>query len=395
MVIKVLKSILYLFLVLIAAVLLIAGTAWTLTFKHDIHESHSTPYLRDDVISIDAPQSAPVWEVLLMGDAGDATLVPWHKTLEMAAEMAAQKPDQTSVVMLGDNIYFFGYPNLDEGQTEYDQDQLELIDRLDAQLQVSKHSRAELFLVPGNHDWYAEQVDTQAEHVLSYAQRHGASVSFLPWVKGGQPLPEVIHRAGISIIFIDTQWLITADQAGFDQAMHRLEQLLARTHAEHPNNLILATGHHPIQTMGPHAQYYTSRGYAFFMELVGLFTESDQDTHNPPYRRLIAGLNEAFTVDAKVVYAAGHEHSLQVFEALSAAPPAKESSSRGTLKIGADYQLVSGAAHRNKVSGVGHNDNTLFAVATEGLMKLSIYSEGTTVEVISSDGKLLHRQWLR
>jgi hypothetical protein len=47
------------------------------------------------------------------------------------------------------------------------------------------------------------------------------------------------------------------------------------------------------------------------------------------------------------------------------------------------------------VSGVGHNDNTLFAVSAEGLMKLSIYSEGAAVEVISSNGDLLHRQWLK
>ena len=287
-------------------------------------------------------------------------------------------------------LHFFGYPNLDEEQTEYDPEQLESIDRLNAQLQISKHSGAELFLVPGNHDWYADQVDTQAQHVLAYAEEHGALVSFQPWVKDAIPLPAVAHRAGVSIVFMDTQWLITAEQAGFDQAMTHLKQLIANTIHEYPNNLILATGHHPIQTMGPHAQYYTGRGYAFFMALVGLFSESDQDTHNQPYKRLIAGLNDAFTVDANIIYAAGHEHSLQIFESLST-----ESLTAEASKIGADYQLVSGAAHQNKVSGVGHNDNTLFAVSAEGLMKLRIYSEGAAVEVISSNGDLLHRQWLK
>lgn len=400
MTIKVLKGFLYLLLALIAVVLSIVGTAWALTFQHEINQSHDTPYVRDDILSIDQPKSEALWEVLLLGDAGDSTLVPWHQTLAMASEMAAKRPGQTSVVMLGDNIYFFGYPNLDEEQTEYDQEQLELIDRLNAQLQVSKRSKAELFLVPGNHDWYAEQVDTQAEHVLTYARAQGAPVSFQPWVKDQQPLPEVVHRAGVSIIFLDTQWLITTDQIGFDLAMDRLEQILTSTLTQHPDNLILATGHHPIQTMGPHAQFYTNRSYAFFMELVGLFSEPDQDTHNPPYQRLITGLNDAFTVDANLIYAAGHEHSLQIFEALSPtfemeAALVAEPSAANALTLGADYQLVSGAAHHKKVSGVGHNDNTLFAVATEGFMKLSIYPEGTTVEVISSRGELLHRQWLR
>jgi hypothetical protein len=395
MMIKLLKGFLYLFLAWLIVILLIAGTAWALTFKHEINESHDTPYFRDDIAFIEEPTSELLWEVLLMGDAGDSTLVPWHSTLAMAADIAAEKPEQTSVVMLGDNIYFFGYPNLDEEQTEYDPEQLELIDRLNAQLQISKHSGAELFLVPGNHDWYADQVDTQAQHVLAYAEEHGALVSFQPWVKDAIPLPAVAHRAGVSIIFMDTQWLITAEQAGFDQAMTHLKQLIANTIREYPSNLILATGHHPIQTMGPHAQYYTGRGYAFFMALVGLFSESDQDTHNQPYKRLIAGLNDAFTVDANIIYAAGHEHSLQIFEALSTESLTAEPLTTEASKIGADYQLVSGAAHQNKVSGVGHNNNTLFAVSAEGLMKLRIYAEGAAVEVISSNGDLLHRQWLK
>ena len=150
-----------------------------------------------------------------------------------------------------------------------------------------------------------------------------------------------------------------------------------------------------MQTMGPHAQFYTDRSYAFLMELVGLFSEPDQDTHNPPYQRLITGLNDAFTVDANLIYAAGHEHSLQIFEGLSTASRRAKPATTAVQAIGPDYQLVSGAAHLSKVSGVGHNDNTLFAVSTEGLMKLSVYSEGATIEVISSTGDLLHRQWLK
>ena len=390
MIIRLMKGLLYLLLACLLVVLLIAGTAWALTFKQVIRDGHDTPYLRNDIVSIDEPTSELLWEVLLMGDAGDSTLLPWHGTLAMAADIAAERPEQTSVVMLGDNIYFFGYPNLEAEQTEYDPEQLELIDRLNAQLQISRRSGAELFLVPGNHDWYAEQVDTQAQHVSAYAKEHGALVSFRPWVKDAIPLPEVAHRTGVSIIFLDTQWLITAEQAGFDQTMAHLKRLIANTVRAYPNNLILATAHHPIQTMGPHAQFYTSRGYAFFMALVNLFSESDQDIHNEPYKRLIAGLNDALTVDANVIYAAGHDHSLQIFEASSV-----ESRTAPAGKLGPDFQLVSGAAHQNKLSGVGHNDNTLFAVSAEGLMKLSIYSEGAAVEVISSNGDLLHRQWLK
>jgi len=366
-----------LMLLLLAIVL---STIVYLLFKHDIQASHDTPYTRADVIQVEAPATEPRWRLLLLGDAGDSTLTPWHPTLALASELASIEPEKTSVVMLGDNIYLAGYPNLDEDETEFDEDQLELIDRLNAQLQISKRSGAELFLVPGNHDWYATQVDSQAEHVVRYAKKHQAKVQFMPWQKGTTPAPSAVHRDGVSIIFLDTQWLITTDQSGLDKGLAQLTQLISDIERDHPDNLMLVTGHHPLQTMGPHAEFYTSRGYALVMGLISLFVDMDQDITNPPYQRLITGLNKALSTSSKVIYAAGHEHSLQLFEGLNTGP---------------DYQIVSGAANDSKVSGVGHNEHSLFAVSQEGLTQLSLYPEGLLLEAIATEGgKVLHRQWL-
>jgi len=366
-----------LMLVLLAVVL---STIVYLLFKHEVQASHDTPYTRTDVTQVEAPTSEPRWRLLLLGDAGDSTLDPWHPTLALASKLASIKPENTSVVMLGDNIYMTGYPNLDEGETEFDEKQLAAIDRLNAQLQISKRSGAELFLVPGNHDWYASQVDSQAEHVALYAQQQQAKVQFLPWQQDAAPEPTAVHRDGVSLVFLDTQWLITTDQSGLDKGLAQLTQLLSDIERDHPDNLILVTGHHPLQTMGPHAEYYTSRGYAFVMGLISLFVDMDQDITNPPYMRFIDGLNKSLNTSSKVVYAAGHEHSLQLFEGLNTGP---------------NYQIVSGAANSSKVSGVGHNDHSLFAVSKEGLTQLSLYPEGLLLEAIATEGgQVLHRQWL-
>lgn len=377
---KIVKYFLYVLLTLLLAILLVAAVAGVYTLQHEIHESHDTPYVQADVEQAEKPEGEPLWQVLLLGDAGDSTLSPWHPTLALASELASESPENTTVIMLGDNIYMQGYPNLEQGETKFSTEQKLVIDRLNAQLLISERSGAELFLVPGNHDWYAEQVDSQAEHVARYAEEKKADVTFVPWEKGEVPLPKVEHRPGLSLVFVDSQWLISAEQADYEFVVAYLDKTLREIETQYPENLILVNAHHPVQTMGPHNQFYTSRGYAFVMELIDLFADMDQDTHNPPYQRLIRGLSEVFNSNSRIIYASGHEHSLQVFEGKTP---------------GLGYQLVSGAANQSKVSGVGHNDETQFAVSMEGLMQLSVYSQGVFLEVISTQSKeVIHQQWL-
>ena len=378
---KILKPLLYLLLAIVVVILIIAAIAGVRSAKYEIRANHETPYLHPDYSAVEKPKDAPLWQVFLLGDAGDSTLNPWHPTLALTAELASEMPNKTTVVMLGDNIYLAGFPNLDEGDTRYSPDQMLLIDTLDAQLQIAARSGAELFLVPGNHDWYAEQVDTQAEHVQGYAGRSGAKVALVPWAKGQVPSPEVVHRPGLSLVFLDSQWLIAADQTSFDDVIDELENKISEIETDYPNNTILVTAHHPLQTMGPHAQYYTSRVYAFVMELFQIFIDIDQDTHHMPYQKLINGLNDALEGNDKIIYAAGHEHSLQVFK---------------DKQHGPKFHLVSGAANQSKVSGVGHNANTQFAVSQEGFMRLSIYPQGNFLEVFSTQQQaVIYSQWLR
>lgn len=307
--------------------------------------------------------------ILLLGDAGHSSIEPLQASLAKAQERASQFADKTAIVMLGDNIYYFGFPNKEQGQTEYTESQLEDISHLEAQLSIAKNSGAEMFVVPGNHDWYATQVDSQAAYVEQYAIDNNTRATFAPHSLGQAPMPEVLHRNGVSLVFLDTMWMIKADEAQYQLAMMKLNELLKATQQNHPDNIVLVSGHHPIETMGPHNKYYTSAVYKAFISVLSLFTENDQDTDHPNYRRLIEGIELTLARYPKAIYAAGHEHSLQVFKDGEDKSP--------------QYRLVSGAANSSKVTGVGTNDNSLFALAQEGFMEIDIFNEQIVLRVFS------------
>lgn len=347
--------------------------------------SHDRPYIAERAAATaEVPaEAAPLHRVLLLGDAGYSTLEPWQPSLARAAARASLAPDNTTVIMLGDNIYYRGFPSRRSEDETYSKAELALIDRLIAQLKISAVSGAELYVVPGNHDWYATQVDDQARFIAEYGEEHDLPVHFEPWEKGRPPLPEAIHRQGLSIVFLDSMWLIRGEQHDIDRAVQRLDELLRKTRQEHPENIVLLTAHHPIESMGPHNLYHTSAVYRFAVGLIDLFADiGDQDLPHPDYARVIDAINEVVNrFDGRAVYAAGHDHSLQVFGDASQEPP--------------QYRIVSGAANSRMVTGVGHNDNTLFAVAREGFIELEVYRRGVLLRAYTIDqAKPVFEHWL-
>ena len=93
----------------------------------------------------------------------------------------------------------------------------------------------------------------------------------------------------------------------------------------------------------------------------------NQDIGHPDYDNYVSKLSAITGKYERVIHAAGHEHSLQLF--------------KGAADQGADYNLVSGAGNSNKVSGVWHNENTRFALSQEGFMELAITENGVHLSV--------------
>lgn len=335
-----------------------------------IRPSHVTPYqqLVAEQVTPGPAESEILQRVVLYGDAGHSSIDPWQASMVSVAERAGISPDKTVVVALGDNIYMQGYPQKEPGQESWDEGQLESISYLDAQLKVAEESGATMFLVPGNHDWYATEVDSQAAHIDSYAKARGAAIRFEPYESGQSPLPESEDFPGVSLVFLDSEWLLRADDKQRGEAMAALDRQLARIRATQPGNLIVMTAHHPLETMGPHGGYLADFGYWLVMNLLYVFTDAiDEDVMSQRYQLYIASINEVAANYARVIFAAGHEHSLQVF--------------RRPHDHGPEYTLVSGAANTSKVSGVWHSEDTRFALAKEGFMELNVTAEGVYLQV--------------
>ena len=100
---------------------------------------------------------------------------------------------------------------------------------------------------------------------------------------------------------------------------------------------------------------------------------------------MINRLNKAFAVSGAdktplLIYAAGHDHSLQVLKG------------RAT-----DYLLVSGAGSNVKLSKVKHGKNTLFAHKHTGFMVIDFLENGKVVlrVVEPANKEVVFHHWLK
>ena len=159
--------------------------------------------------------------------------------------------------------------------------------------------------------------------------------------------------------------------------------------AEKDNHVIL-TAHHPLKSTGEHGGYFGLKAHLFplaeihgwdnamiplpglgsiypLFRMVGLGTP--QDISNSKYNNIKTKIEKVLKETAKqgaapLMFAAGHDHSLQVFD--------KDKNS-GT------YHIVSGLGSSNKASTVWHNDQTLFAHSNKehaGFMAVDFLTKG-------------------
>ena len=296
--------------------------------------------------------------IILLGDAGYSKLSPLEPSLQLAADIAKEEPNKTKVLFLGDNIYTRGYPVLKGGKTDFNKKQLKQISFLTAQLQVAKLSGSQLYLLPGNHDWIARQVDDQADYIKSYAQSEQLNAALVPYQQGKKPLPEIVHLPGISLLFIDSTWWLRKSGKNVDKVNKQVEKLLAQQRIDYPNNVIMLASHHPIKSVGPHGSFGK---VAECIEDKSCTHKKVGEIAHPVAQKAIKSLTNILAGYEKVIYAAGHDHSLQVFEF----------DNDGQQQVA----LVSGAANHNKISPVGETQDNIFALSDIGFMVLDIYQK--------------------
>jgi len=330
--------------------------------------------------------------LILIGDAGDPA--PRDPVLVALRREIERDPSRTLVVFLGDNIYPRGLSALGTRRHE------EELSRLELQLEAVRGTPATTVFIPGNHDWDNggedgwEAIRRQAE----YVDRHGGpGVSWLP--PDGCPGPEPLDFGGaVRLVVLDTQWWLhdgrrpeDPDSSCAADSEAEVLEALARDMAGAGERPVVVVGHHPLATGGPHGGHFGWREHLFPLRaaqswlwlplpIIGSAYPiarqhgiTDQDLSGSRNRHLRESLAEVFAELPPRVFAAGHEHTLQVLEGREV-----------------PWLLVSGAGYYGHSSPVGRLPETLFASSASGFMRLDLDASGAVrlgVLVVDASGE--------
>ena len=261
------------------------------------------------------PTDSVALNLVLVGDAGLPAPDDEPVLTALRREISAA-PEKSFVVWLGDNIYPVG---MMDTATAEGKEGLRIIRQ---QMRVLQETGTRGIFVPGNHDWAAGSQEgwqnvVRQERVVN---TEGAGVvGFEP--RDGCPGPVVIDVGEVlRLLAIDSQWwLHGGPKPGPDRCTPGTEQgvidsiRVALATAGDRRTVIVA--HHPIVSGGQHGGYFDWPTYLFpfhpWARIGGLFAR--QDVTGREYRHFTQSLTRAFIIDTPLIYAAGHEHNLQVF----------------------------------------------------------------------------------
>jgi len=328
--------------------------------------------------AVPEPDSASVRaSVYLIGDAGAPK--PGDPVLEALSAELHSRASPATVVFLGDNVYPVGIPEDDDpGRAEAER-------RLLAQVDVVRGTRSRAIFVPGNHDWGSSATDGWERILRQQALVAAAGVpNVVVLPPDGCPGPELVPvTAGLRLVVLDTQWWLhphakptdpesgcTADAPG--EVTARIRQLVASD-----TGWVGVVGHHPVVSGGVHGGQFSVLDHLFPLRafkswlwvplpIIGSAYPiarasgiSNQDLPGRKYRELVDSLRSAFADEPVVFYAAGHEHNLQVVR----------DSTFG-------HVLVSGAGYFDHTTRTVYLDESRFARAASGYMRLDVLSDG-------------------
>ena len=316
--------------------------------------------------------------VFLIGDAGEPDPRERSKVLDSLAAQVSAAPAKSFIVFLGDNVYPDGIP--EEGQAAY----ADARRRLAVQVNSIPPGVRSVF-VPGNHDWAGSgpfglySVRLQERMIESMAR--GRNITMLPG--NGCPGPVSLDIGRLRFVALDTQWWLHAYIVGDSSSRCATDPAAVtaslRQQINVPDGRVVVVGaHHPLMTGGEHGGYCGITGP--FRRLAG----HSQDILSGLNRVMRDSIETAFTAKPPLVYAAGHEHNMQVL--------------RGGATV--QYLLVSGAGSDSKVScGVWLRESYYVAQHRTGFMRLDIMrGKGVFLRVYAfrSDGSggVTFSRWL-
>lgn len=319
--------------------------------------------------------------LFLIGDAGEPDPRAEQTGIPLDSLTAHVTPvaERSTVVFLGDNLYPPGI--LEPGSAET----ADAMRRIDVQVRAIPEGARGIF-VPGNHDWATEEpfglyaIRAQEEMIASFAR--GRDVRLLP--TNGCPGPTTLDVGRMRLILLDTQWwlhkfIVRDSSTSCTNTVGGVtSELRHAVKAPGANRIVVVAAHHPLMTGGEHG------GYCGITGPFRRFAGRPQDIMSPTNKRMRDSIESAFSGTPPLIYAAGHDHSLQVL-----------SGGRNVR-----YILVSGAGSPTKVSCAIRLREALYTSPHRtGFMRVDIMRDrGVLLRVYryaaSGSGGLAWSQWL-
>ncbi|MEN7550894.1 metallophosphoesterase [Rapidithrix thailandica] len=322
-------------------------------------------------------QEQITYSLFLVGDAGTPLS---ESKVEPGLDLLRQQLQTTQVaadiIFLGDNIYPKGLHSKEHPLRKQDEQ------NLTTQLELLRDFKGKGYFIPGNHDW-AQGKAYGLENRLNqeaFITEYGLdNALMLP--EDACPGPKVIPvNDELILILIDTQWwLHPFDKPGIESDCDVKNEeefllLLKDVILENYDKQIVVAGHHPLYSNGLHGGHAPLKYHLFpltsikkglFVPLPGLgsiyvmartVVGNIQDVPHPLYQALVEKLEEVFQLHPNLIYAAGHEHSLQYIP-------------KNKL-----HYVISGAGC--KASYVGKNKQAHFTYRHKGFAKVNFYTNG-------------------
>lgn len=321
---------------------------------------------------IPPPDPAEVERVVfLVGDAGKAIAeyYPIIPRLQADIEWWAQRLEgdtTVAVLYLGDIVYPLGLHPPDS--EEFPHDSAVVMSQVQVLAgPVARARQAQGYFMAGNHDWGLEKewegyvrLKNLSDFLKTVRAASGASVQLVPEVGTGGPYVLDFGRH-LRILMLDTAWWLLGPTEEADEQRYQVLNNIEQAMRTADGRQVLIAAHHPFRSAGPHGgefSFWQTFGVRFLLAKSGAIL---QDLTSLPYRMLEEGLHDIFTrVGPPLIFAGGHEHSLQLINQAHPADPR--------------YSLVSGSA--SKITGVGGEPGLRFARSTPGYMRLIIKKNG-------------------
>jgi hypothetical protein len=334
------------------------------------------------------PPPAAATRLYLIGDAGAPKA--GDPVLRALRNELSRDPAQSVAVFLGDNAYPKGLP--EPGARGYE----EARRRLDAQIEAVRDTGARAIFLPGNHDWARGSARDGLTAIVRQTRHLAAQGPFVKMLPGdGCPGPAVEDvDTRLRIVALDTQWWLH-DPTG--RPSHPTSSCPQDSEGEISTDLraaiagaggrqVAVVAHHPLESGGPHGGRFGLRDHLFpawekgvWIPLPGLGSiyplyraagGPRQDLASRAYRHLRRSLASVFAEAPPLLYAAGHEHTLQVIR------PA-----------GSPWLLVSGSGSFAHTSRVVKVEGALYAEEVSGFLRVEVSAVGgVALVVLTVDG---------